>query len=55
MDKAKMLLHSRKYRNYCDHELSKEIDELVIQLVQDIVRFQDRQFAKDPLKVEIAK
>jgi selenocysteine insertion sequence-binding protein 2 len=55
MDKAKLLLHSRKFRNYCDHELSKDIDELVIQLIQDIVRFQDRQFAKDPLKAKSKK
>ena len=55
MDKAKLLLHSRKFRNYCDHELSKDIDELVVQLIQDIVRFQDRQFAKDPLKAKSKK
>ena len=55
LEKAKVLLHSRKFRNYCDHELSNELDESAKNLIQDLVRFQDRQFAKDPIKAKAKK
>ena len=55
MEKAKLLLHSRKFRNYCDHDLSNELDETAKCLIQDLVRFQDRQFAKDPIKAKAKK
>ena len=29
IDKAKILIHSRKFRNYCDHELSEELDKII--------------------------
>ena len=35
--------------------MSDELDKIVTQLVQDIVRFQDRQFAKDPVKAKAKK
>ena len=35
--------------------MSEELDNLVKSLVQDIVRFQDRQFAKDPVKAKAKK
>ena len=35
--------------------LSDELDIHIKQLVQDIVRFQDRQFAKDPIKAKAKK
>ena len=31
--------------------LDKEVDELVSVLLKELVRFQDRQYHKDPLKV----
>lgn len=32
--------------------MSEELDTCVKQLLQDVVRFQDRQFAKDPVKAK---
>ena len=43
------------YFSYCDHLLSNELDGFVKLLMQDIVRFQDRQYAKDPIKAKARK
>jgi hypothetical protein len=43
------------FLSYCDHDLSGELDLSVIALIQDLVRFQDRQFAKDPMKAKSKK
>ena len=32
--------------------LSKELDKYTIQLLQDLVRFQDKKFAEDPVKAK---
>ena len=37
---------------YCDHILSPELDQLAVQLLDDLVRFQDRQHSKDPIKAK---
>ena len=36
---------------YCDHMLSPEIDNCVIDLLSDLHRFQTRAYLKDPIKV----
>ena len=43
-------LHSRKFRTYCDHILSPELDNSVMALMSDLIRFQDKVHAKDPDK-----
>ncbi len=40
------------FSSYCDHALSPELDECVKQLLSDLVRFQDKQHAKDPVKAK---
>ena len=49
-EKALMNLHSRKFRSYCDHLLSAELDNSVAALMSDLIRFQDKVHAKDPEK-----
>lgn len=39
--------HSR----YCDHLLSKEIDEIVYRILKDLQRFQTRAYNENPIKV----
>ena len=49
-------IHSISYFcSYCDHDLSNELDETAKCFIQDLVRFQDRQFAKDPIKAKAKK
>ena len=36
---------------YCNQVLDKEIDTSCTLLLQDLVRFQDRLYHKDPIKV----
>lgn len=43
-------IHSRKFRPYCDHFITPEINSSVTTLLQDIVKFHDRQFERDPVK-----
>ncbi|CAH1251402.1 SECISBP2L [Branchiostoma lanceolatum] len=45
-------IHSRRFREYCNQVLDKEIDGTVTMLLQDLVRFQDRQYHKDPIKAK---
>ena len=49
-EKALLSLHSRKFRTYCDHILSPELDNSVMALMSDLIRFQDKVHAKDPDK-----
>lgn len=37
---------------YCNQVLSKEIDESVTMLLQELVRFQERIYQKDPTKAK---
>eukprot|EP00794_Sanderia_malayensis_P006261 gene6261-6981_t len=43
-------LHSRKFRPYCDHFLSKDIDDLISVILKDLQRFQTKAFVKNPVK-----
>lgn len=45
-------IHSRRFREYCNQVLSKEIDESVTVLLQELVRFQERVYQKDPAKAK---
>jgi len=51
-DKALVAIHSRKFRSYCSHILSSELDSFVTLMMGDLVRFQDKQHAKDPVKAK---
>ncbi|XP_066917387.1 selenocysteine insertion sequence-binding protein 2-like [Clytia hemisphaerica] len=43
-------LHSRKFREYCDHMATKEINDLTYQLLTTLLRFQDRVYHENPTK-----
>ncbi|XP_067105061.1 selenocysteine insertion sequence-binding protein 2-like isoform X3 [Osmerus mordax] len=45
-------IHSRRFREYCNQVLNKEIDESVTLLLQELVRFQERVYQKDPSKAK---
>jgi len=51
-EKALTSIHSRKFRSYCTHVLSAELDTSISLLMADLVRFQDKQHAKDPVKAK---
>ncbi|GFR04030.1 selenocysteine insertion sequence-binding protein 2 [Trichonephila clavata] len=51
----KLLFHSRKFRQYCNHFISRQIDETVFALIDDLARFQDRMHQKDPVKAKIKR
>lgn len=38
--------------SYCTQVLSKEVDSCVTDLLKELVRFQDRQYQKDPVKAK---
>ncbi|XP_063221867.1 selenocysteine insertion sequence-binding protein 2 isoform X2 [Bacillus rossius redtenbacheri] len=48
--KPKPMLHSRKFREYCDHFVTPEINELTSELIRELLRLQDRQYQRDPIK-----
>uniref|UniRef100_A0A8C3E682 SECIS binding protein 2 like n=1 Tax=Corvus moneduloides TaxID=1196302 RepID=A0A8C3E682_CORMO len=45
-------IHSKRFREYCNQVLSKEIDECVTLLLQELVSFQERIYQKDPTKAK---
>ncbi|XP_066224535.1 selenocysteine insertion sequence-binding protein 2 isoform X11 [Saccopteryx leptura] len=45
-------IHSRRFRDYCSQVLSKEVDACVMDLLKELVRFQDRMYQKDPVKAK---
>ncbi|XP_045145351.1 selenocysteine insertion sequence-binding protein 2 isoform X2 [Echinops telfairi] len=45
-------IHSRRFRDYCSQMLSKEVDACVMDLLKELVRFQDRMYQKDPVKAK---
>ncbi|XP_018620653.2 selenocysteine insertion sequence-binding protein 2-like isoform X2 [Scleropages formosus] len=45
-------IHSRRFREYCNQVLNKEIDESVTLLLQELVRFQERVYQRDPTKAK---
>merc|ERR1712179_455157 len=49
---AKQIVHTRKFKMHCNHLLSKDLDRLATNLLQDLVRFQDNKFAEDPVKAK---
>ncbi|XP_074661442.1 uncharacterized protein LOC141914067 [Tubulanus polymorphus] len=49
---AAMKIHSRRFREYCNQVLDKDIDSGCVQFLQDLVRFQDRLYHKDPIKAK---
>ncbi|XP_016321296.1 selenocysteine insertion sequence-binding protein 2-like isoform X2 [Sinocyclocheilus anshuiensis] len=48
-------IHSRKFRDYCNQVLRKDVDECVSSLLKELVRFQDRLFQKDPMKARMKR
>ncbi|XP_035224716.1 uncharacterized protein LOC118197330 [Stegodyphus dumicola] len=52
---AKIVIHTRNFREYCDHLISKDIDDTVHVLLEDLVRFQDRMHQKDPVKARMKR
>ncbi|XP_039539970.1 selenocysteine insertion sequence-binding protein 2-like isoform X2 [Pimephales promelas] len=45
-------IHSRRFREYCNQVLSKDIDESVTLLLQELVRFQERVYQNEPSKAK---
>ncbi|PNF14760.1 hypothetical protein B7P43_G08341 [Cryptotermes secundus] len=43
-------IHSRRFREYCDNSLTVPLTSSVKLLIKDIVKFQDRQYHRDPVK-----
>ncbi|XP_013772977.1 uncharacterized protein LOC106458066 isoform X2 [Limulus polyphemus] len=52
---AKKKIHSRRFREYCNHIIKDEVNELLKTMLQDLVRFQDRLYHKDPVKAKMKK
>lgn len=48
-------VHTRHFREYCNHLLSAEIDQVTLSLLGDLTRFQDRLHQKDPVKARIKR
>lgn len=49
---AKSVIHSRRFREYCNHVLKPEVDHVATQLLQDLIRFHNRLYHKDPIKAK---
>jgi len=52
-EQVKQKIHSRKFREYCNQIINREIDEVCNCLLHEIARFQDRLYHKNPTKVRL--
>nr|XP_043881853.1 selenocysteine insertion sequence-binding protein 2-like [Solea senegalensis] len=48
-------IHSRRFRDYCSQMLSRDVDDCVVTLLKELVRFQDRLYQKDPMKARMKR
>lgn len=51
-EQVKQKVHNRKFREYCNQIVNREIDVVCYLLLRDIVRFQDRMYHKNPAKAK---
>ncbi|GAB1605872.1 Hypothetical predicted protein [Argonauta hians] len=52
---AVLKIHSRRFREYCNQILDKDIDACCTMLLWDLVSFQDRLYHKDPIKAKMRR
>lgn len=45
-------VHTRKFREYCSHNIDTELNQLTIELLKKLVAFQDRARMKDPMRAK---
>ncbi|CAL4076709.1 unnamed protein product [Meganyctiphanes norvegica] len=48
-------IHKNSFREYCNHVLTPELDSKAQALIEALVRFQERQYLKDPVKARIRR
>ncbi|KAB7494950.1 Selenocysteine insertion sequence-binding protein 2-like [Armadillidium nasatum] len=48
-------IHSRKFREYCNHILSPEIDKNLKELIEMVVSFHQRLYSQDPVKAKMRR
>lgn len=51
-EQVKQKVHNRKFREYCNQIVNREIDVVCFLLLREIVRFQDRMYHKNPAKAK---
>jgi ribosomal protein L7Ae-like RNA K-turn-binding protein len=54
-EQVKQKIHSRKFREYCNQIINRDIDAICMSLLQEIVRFQDRLYHKNPMKAKMKR
>ncbi|KAK2722459.1 hypothetical protein QYM36_002858 [Artemia franciscana] len=47
--------HTKKFREYCDQILTDDIEIVCVDLLHDLVQFQDRAHQKNPIKAKMKK
>ena len=45
-------IHSRRFREYCDQVIDKQVDELANHILNELNRFYNRQVQKNPTKAK---
>ncbi|XP_037800513.1 microtubule-associated protein futsch-like [Penaeus monodon] len=48
-------VHKMSFREYCDHMITPEVDSAAKKLVTMLVRFQERQYQRDPMKAKVRR
>lgn len=48
-------IHKKKFREYCNHLITPEVDSVTKELVETLVNFQSRHFQRDPTKARIRR
>ncbi|CAF0941998.1 unnamed protein product [Brachionus calyciflorus] len=54
-EQVKQKIHSKKFREYCNQIVNKDIDVTCTFLLHEISRFQDRLYHKNPIKAKMKR
>lgn len=47
-----VIRHSNSFREYCDHLITKEMRNLSITIIKDLLKFQENKFKQNPIKAK---
>lgn len=54
-ERVQQKIHSKKYREYCHQIINEDIDEACSSLLQEIVRFQNGLYHRNPFKAKLKR
>lgn len=52
---ASSRMHSKNFREYCNHMVDNKINSIITELLKTLIGFQDKLFNRDPIKAKMKR